>query len=390
MGDTTMFADQGYSVLWIAHWGTSSPTLPAANWGGHGWTFWQYTSTGSVAGISGNVDLDRYNGSDLSSCLVQLHVRAAAARRAAQRPTRGRRRDAEQRSGRRLRPGHHDPGGELRLRRLHGLLERDAAAHVVRLADAAGGGRAGRPDCSARRRLRYGRQPGDGRRVERPRGIQRHGYGLTRLGTLPPVITGMLPNAAPAGGGDLTITLQGTNFAAGLSTAAWNGAPLTTTFVSPTQLSAVVPAALTATPGAFGVTVVNQAPDGGVSAPAPFTVTAPLPVLRIGASSALGRAPATGYSAKTPKVARVGSSVTWKFNLGAALAGQRVNLLVASRVGTAWGAPKYYRSAWTDPNGVVTFAWTRTTAGAINVRVQLYGSGTYATSTSPALGAYWR
>ena len=138
------------------------------------------------------------------------------------------------------------------------------------------------------------------------------------------------------------------------------------------------------------MTVVNQAPDGGVSAPAPFTVTAPLPVLRIGASSALGRAPATGYSAKTPKVARVGSSVTWKFNLGAALAGQRVNLLVASRVGTAWGAPKYYRSAWTDPNGVVTFAWTRTTAGAINVRVQLYGSGTYATSTSPALGAYWR
>ena len=27
------------------------------------WTFWQYTSTGSVAGISGNVDRDYFNGS---------------------------------------------------------------------------------------------------------------------------------------------------------------------------------------------------------------------------------------------------------------------------------------------------------------------------------------
>jgi GH25 family lysozyme M1 (1,4-beta-N-acetylmuramidase) len=29
-------------------------------WGG--WTFWQYTSTGSVSGVSGNVDRDVYNG----------------------------------------------------------------------------------------------------------------------------------------------------------------------------------------------------------------------------------------------------------------------------------------------------------------------------------------
>jgi hypothetical protein len=63
---------------------------------------------------------------------------------------------------------------------------------------------------------------------------------------------------------------------------------------------------------------------------------------------------------------------------------------VASRVGTAWGAPKYYKSAWVDPKGVVTVTWARATAGAINIRVQLYGSAAYATSTSPALGAYWR
>ncbi len=64
LGDTTWFADQGYP-LWIAHWGVPSPTVPAANWGGRGWTFWQWTSTGSVSGISTNVDRDRFNGSGL-------------------------------------------------------------------------------------------------------------------------------------------------------------------------------------------------------------------------------------------------------------------------------------------------------------------------------------
>lgn len=66
LGDTTMFADQGYTALWVAHWGVSQPTVPASNWGGRGWTFWQYTSNGSVPGISGRVDLDRYNGTDFT------------------------------------------------------------------------------------------------------------------------------------------------------------------------------------------------------------------------------------------------------------------------------------------------------------------------------------
>ncbi|HZC33820.1 MAG TPA: glycoside hydrolase family 25 protein [Candidatus Bathyarchaeia archaeon] len=66
MGNTTALADAGYKTLWIAHWGVTTPTIPANNWGGHGWTFWQYTSSGSVPGISGRVDLDRYNGTDLA------------------------------------------------------------------------------------------------------------------------------------------------------------------------------------------------------------------------------------------------------------------------------------------------------------------------------------
>jgi GH25 family lysozyme M1 (1,4-beta-N-acetylmuramidase) len=69
MGDTASYAQAGYKIVWVAHWGVSSPTVPAQNWGGNGWTFWQYTSSGTVTGISGPVDLDRYNGQTLASSL---------------------------------------------------------------------------------------------------------------------------------------------------------------------------------------------------------------------------------------------------------------------------------------------------------------------------------
>ena len=65
MGNSTWFAANGYRVLWIARW-ASSPTIPATNWAGHSWTFWQYSDCGRVSGISGCVDLDRFKGSDFS------------------------------------------------------------------------------------------------------------------------------------------------------------------------------------------------------------------------------------------------------------------------------------------------------------------------------------
>jgi len=49
------------SPLWVAHWGASSPSLPAG-WSSTTWSFWQYTASGSVSGISGNVDRDHFNG----------------------------------------------------------------------------------------------------------------------------------------------------------------------------------------------------------------------------------------------------------------------------------------------------------------------------------------
>jgi lysozyme len=48
------------SVLWIAQYTSLCPDIPAP-W--TRWTFWQHTDHGTVNGISGPVDMNRYNGS---------------------------------------------------------------------------------------------------------------------------------------------------------------------------------------------------------------------------------------------------------------------------------------------------------------------------------------
>jgi lysozyme len=50
----------GRYPLWVAEYGVSSPK-PVNGW--NTWTFWQYSESGSVPSISGNVDLDYFKGS---------------------------------------------------------------------------------------------------------------------------------------------------------------------------------------------------------------------------------------------------------------------------------------------------------------------------------------
>jgi GH25 family lysozyme M1 (1,4-beta-N-acetylmuramidase) len=69
-GNTTAVADAGYSLLWIAHWLVSEPTVPANNWQGNGWAFWQYSNCGTVPGIQGCVDLDWYKSSDFTPVTI--------------------------------------------------------------------------------------------------------------------------------------------------------------------------------------------------------------------------------------------------------------------------------------------------------------------------------
>lgn len=69
-GNTRLVARDG-APLWIAHWGVSSPLIPAADWDGHGWVVWQHTSEGHVAGIAGNVDLDKLQGTSLGRITIR-------------------------------------------------------------------------------------------------------------------------------------------------------------------------------------------------------------------------------------------------------------------------------------------------------------------------------
>ena len=51
LGDTSRFAGSGFR-LWIAHWTkNAAPSVPAANWGGFGWTFWQWTDCSQIPGF---------------------------------------------------------------------------------------------------------------------------------------------------------------------------------------------------------------------------------------------------------------------------------------------------------------------------------------------------
>ncbi len=93
-----------------------------------------------------------------------------------------------------------------------------------------------------------------------------------------PLLTSLSPNSAVAGDPTFTLTATGSSFVAG-SVVGFNGVTLATTFVSATELTAIVPASLLAAPGDFPVVVTSPAPGGGTSAPLFFAVTNPVPVL---------------------------------------------------------------------------------------------------------------
>lgn len=53
----------GQQFNWVAKWSLSPPSIP--------WTFWQYTSSGSLPGYTGRLDMNRFNGT-----LAELHALA--------------------------------------------------------------------------------------------------------------------------------------------------------------------------------------------------------------------------------------------------------------------------------------------------------------------------
>ncbi len=132
-------------------------------------------------------------------------------------------------------------------------------------------------------------------------GVASAGYTISAV---PLAITGISPNSVPPGGTGFTLTVNGTDFLQG-ATVLWNstasssnsvsgtgafrnvaihsgnsvsredapstGTPLTTTFVSSTELQAAVPASLVASAESITLTVAN--PDGTTSGNAPTDST---------------------------------------------------------------------------------------------------------------------
>ncbi|HWQ32609.1 MAG TPA: hypothetical protein VNQ79_06980 [Blastocatellia bacterium] len=107
------------------------------------------------------------------------------------------------------------------------------------------------------------------------------GLALTAQPSNPvPTLSSLNPSSALAGSDDLTITLTGSHFISG-ATVRWNGSDRQTSFVSDTQLTAVITATDLMTAGTANVTVFNPVPGGGVSNALTFSIntTNPAPSL---------------------------------------------------------------------------------------------------------------
>ena len=104
-------------------------------------------------------------------------------------------------------------------------------------------------------------------------------WGQTVLGNWP-MLDEISPISASVGSGNVVITLTGSNFVSS-TVALLNFAPATTTFISPTQMSVVVPADRMAV---AGIVKVQVASAGELSAPSPaaglsFAIVAPAPTI---------------------------------------------------------------------------------------------------------------
>jgi hypothetical protein len=85
-------------------------------------------------------------------------------------------------------------------------------------------------------------------------------------------MTTLVPLTTAAGSAATTLTVNGEGFVSA-SAVTWNGEPLATTYVSPTLITAQLPASDLANAGDYSVAVSNPAPCGGQSNAIQFTVT---------------------------------------------------------------------------------------------------------------------
>jgi hypothetical protein len=106
----------------------------------------------------------------------------------------------------------------------------------------------------------------------------------------PPAISGLSPAVATVGNTAFTLSISGQYFTSA-TTAKWGSTALATTFISQTQLTAVVPSALFVTAGTTTISVVNVT---GSSTQVPFTIN---PAISLLAAALPSGAVGNAYSA---------------------------------------------------------------------------------------------
>lgn len=90
-----------------------------------------------------------------------------------------------------------------------------------------------------------------------------------------PQVRYIIPVSCTPGRAGFTLAVTGSNFVNG-SVVQWNGQALNTTYLSSTQLQAVIPAANVASLGTAQITVFTPPPSGGSSSAIPFSIITPV------------------------------------------------------------------------------------------------------------------
>jgi len=96
-------------------------------------------------------------------------------------------------------------------------------------------------------------------------------YQITGPNNPAPSISSLSPSSVAAGGPDLEVLVEGSNFVPS-SMAEWSGVPLATAYLGGSQLMVMIPTADTAAATSANITVTNPAPGGGTSGSTTFTV----------------------------------------------------------------------------------------------------------------------
>ncbi len=103
---------------------------------------------------------------------------------------------------------------------------------------------------------------------------------LIQLPNPVPMINSINPGTIIRGSSDTSINIEGSRFITS-STVYLDGQALDTAFIDNDNIQAIIPGTLLLTAGAFPVTVVNPAPDGGTSNAVNLQVDNPVPVITL-------------------------------------------------------------------------------------------------------------